>query len=418
MARKLPWSASANVPSAIKPAASRPLKCQRTEPADPKQGSIKRHLQDEPSSDGIDTKAKCSPSSTPQQPNTRDRKARSPSTSPPPEPPPIEFMREGLDADDVYMMVEDEFHTIAQSFTAQLHHAEYKRLMREARERNSRNRNVLSFVPKDATDQTKVRMRGDILREKQSTGLKEMVEPGLSLLIDSDEEGIEQQVLEEEENIIEPWAGTSLARLMNWDSSQRTSLKGLQKIKSDTRAARKLQPNAGSIAAKKSEKAGSLKMELADSKSLMRHRDDSKTQKPQIHSDKEDRNPLTEMAPSESRSASSGNTKSGKGVHGDTTIASSSKVHSNRAPKSAASTSLTIKKSKPKSFIDALDDWDDERFDRTQATMEVEDPSPERERRRIKREEASPRKIKYEKDSKQKKKDYSDRYDEIPLFLV
>ncbi|QPC72857.1 hypothetical protein HYE68_003609 [Fusarium pseudograminearum] len=63
--------------------------------------------------------------------------ARSPSTSPPPEPPPERFMRPGLDHDDRYRMVEDEFLNMAHQFTVHLHRAEYDRLKNLAKHQNA-----------------------------------------------------------------------------------------------------------------------------------------------------------------------------------------------------------------------------------------------------------------------------------------
>ncbi|PNS18427.1 hypothetical protein CAC42_6244 [Sphaceloma murrayae] len=73
-------------------------------------------------------------------PSTSNRRSRlqgrrTPSTSPPPPLPVEEPMREGYSADDIYMMVEDEFMSTAQQFTQHLHRAEYKRLQKQARER-------------------------------------------------------------------------------------------------------------------------------------------------------------------------------------------------------------------------------------------------------------------------------------------
>ncbi|KAI1059201.1 hypothetical protein LB507_003759 [Fusarium sp. FIESC RH6] len=62
---------------------------------------------------------------------------RSPSTSPPPEPPPERFMRAGLDHDDRYRMVEDEFVNMAHQFTVHLHRAEYNRLKNLAKHQNA-----------------------------------------------------------------------------------------------------------------------------------------------------------------------------------------------------------------------------------------------------------------------------------------
>ncbi|KAF5000989.1 hypothetical protein FGRMN_1359 [Fusarium graminum] len=63
--------------------------------------------------------------------------ARSPSTSPPPEPPPERFMRPGLDHDDRYRMVEDEFLNMAHQFTTHLHRAEYNRLKNLVKNQNA-----------------------------------------------------------------------------------------------------------------------------------------------------------------------------------------------------------------------------------------------------------------------------------------
>jgi hypothetical protein len=62
--------------------------------------------------------------------------ARNASSSPPPGPPEEVYMREGLDDDDIYMQVEDEFLTTASLFTRHLHHAEYKRQKQLARTKN------------------------------------------------------------------------------------------------------------------------------------------------------------------------------------------------------------------------------------------------------------------------------------------
>ncbi|KAK7534603.1 hypothetical protein IWX49DRAFT_298627 [Phyllosticta citricarpa] len=64
------------------------------------------------------------------------RTDRTPSTSPPPQPPTQEFMRDGLDADDIWVMVEDEFLDTSRLFTQHLHHAEYHRLKRLVRAKN------------------------------------------------------------------------------------------------------------------------------------------------------------------------------------------------------------------------------------------------------------------------------------------
>ncbi|CZR63416.1 uncharacterized protein PAC_13313 [Phialocephala subalpina] len=77
-------------------------------------------------------------------------------SSPPPDPPSESFMIDGMDDDDRYRMVEDEFLTVAQRFTVHLHAAEYKRLQKEAK---SRNAETISSISRPVTgrmpDQTK-----------------------------------------------------------------------------------------------------------------------------------------------------------------------------------------------------------------------------------------------------------------------
>ncbi|QDS74665.1 hypothetical protein FKW77_009417 [Venturia effusa] len=63
----------------------------------------------------------------------RLRTARNSSSSPPPSPPLQEFMRAGLEQDDSWVMVEDEFLSTAHLYTSHLHKAEYLRLKKLAR---------------------------------------------------------------------------------------------------------------------------------------------------------------------------------------------------------------------------------------------------------------------------------------------
>jgi len=152
-------------------------------------------------------------------------------------------MHEGLDQDDGYMLVEDEFYDIATGFTAHLHHAEYKRLMREAQERRIAQKTAFGLVvPEDATVEMKQRMKRDALGEKQSAGLKAMLGNGIARGDgDSDEEegdGEEDAVERQEKKIGDPWAGTTLAGLMRFEPGDaRTSLRGLEGVRSRTRAA-------------------------------------------------------------------------------------------------------------------------------------------------------------------------------------
>ncbi len=151
-------------------------------------------------------------------------------------------MHEGYDVDDVYMMVEDEFQTVAQSFTHGLHHAEYMRMKKKARQ-----------APRPALPQTVIGMRTELKRKYEANGLharqkravKSMVN-GASRLTPDDEEEINER---------DPWQGTSLAGLMSMDGSQKkTALVGLENIASSTRAAKGFSRGKGESPAKREEK--------------------------------------------------------------------------------------------------------------------------------------------------------------------
>jgi hypothetical protein len=130
---------------------------------------------------------------------------------------------EGYNHDDIYIMVEDEFHSVAQAFTQHLHHAEYQRLKKKAREAPPP-----AFQPTDHMRlETRKKLEARALREKQKTAIGDITN-GVNVLEE-----------EEDEQDDEPWLGTSLAGFMTDAGSQkRTALVGLEKIQSTTRAAR------------------------------------------------------------------------------------------------------------------------------------------------------------------------------------
>lgn len=379
MARKLPWSASASTVSTT----PRQAKRRKIDLSDSTQATINRFVKAEASADVHDDQngnLAARPGRTSQRTKPHTRHGRTPSTSPPPGPPPIELMQEGLDADDIYMMVEDEFHAIAQSYTAHLHHAEYKRLMREAKERNNQKRSTVPEIPRGASFETKLRLKKAGLSERQSTGLKEMITPGL--LIDSDEEENDKTLGEEEKTVAEPWAGTSLAGLMSWDASQRTSLKGLNKLKSETRAAQGFGPSTTAV---------KTQISTAKTTNTIGHAASINSKPQQRESSKPTASTIV--------------------VKGDPALSPATKPNHQKQ---------TAKK--PRSFIDDLDDWDDDRFDMLQAAAqpalkqeESESAYKKEDKSRIKREDRSPA-IRKRKETK--KGDQRERYDEIPLFLV
>lgn len=134
-------------------------------------------------------------------------------------------MIEGYDNDDVWMMVEDEFQTLAQSFTAHLHHAEYKRLIKKAREAPPKE---LPEPTSPMSKETKRKLEQAALGKRQQEALGRITSGGK--IGDASDDA-------EEEKVDDPWRGTALAGLMAFGSQDKTSLKGLDKMPSSTRAA-------------------------------------------------------------------------------------------------------------------------------------------------------------------------------------
>ncbi|KIW97838.1 uncharacterized protein Z519_01422 [Cladophialophora bantiana CBS 173.52] len=153
--------------------------------------------------------------------STTGRSRRTPSSSPIRGPPTTELMREGYDGDDIYIMVEDEFQTVAQAYTAHLHHAEYKRLVKQAREAAPK---ALPEPTSRMAEKTKRRLRSAALHNKQKETLRRVA--GNSTLEDD----------EDEDKITDLWSGTSLAPLMARSGQQKMSLVGLEGISSTTKA--------------------------------------------------------------------------------------------------------------------------------------------------------------------------------------
>ncbi|KAL2177087.1 uncharacterized protein P884DRAFT_243956 [Thermothelomyces heterothallicus CBS 202.75] len=114
--------------------------------------------------------------------------ARSPSTSPPPEPPKEEFMIEGIDHDDMYRMVEDEFLAVAGEFTRHLHTAEYQRLKGLAKSQNAETiQNISRPVTQEMTDLVKRRHAALDMAARQRKGIAKTLRKRATS-IDSDEE--------------------------------------------------------------------------------------------------------------------------------------------------------------------------------------------------------------------------------------
>lgn len=133
------------------------------------------------------------------------------------------FLIEGLDRDDGWIMVEDEFYAIAQSFTQHLHYAEYVRRRKEAKAQNAatlgdieRPTDRKTVMPKE----TQQRKEAEALAARQKAGLEQLAGEG----DDNEDDGDDA------------WAGTHLHGLLTSPRKVR-SLAGAHAMKSSTRAA-------------------------------------------------------------------------------------------------------------------------------------------------------------------------------------
>ncbi|GES60209.1 hypothetical protein ATEIFO6365_0002054100 [Aspergillus terreus] len=148
---------------------------------------------------------------------------------------PCRSLIEGLDHDDIYMMVEDEFYAVAQSFTQHLHYAEYVRRKKEAKRQNADAIRQLAR-PTDGVTPVSAEMKrrdtAEALAERQNRGLEEM-RPNRPRVDSEEEAGVDEDDEDEDDDA---FAGTSLHGLMTSPRKAR-SLVGMQGVKSTTRAA-------------------------------------------------------------------------------------------------------------------------------------------------------------------------------------
>ncbi|PYH90251.1 hypothetical protein BO71DRAFT_334885 [Aspergillus ellipticus CBS 707.79] len=218
MPRTLPWLKDEAI---IKrePRATTPRRAVKTEAKEPKSDS--------------DATPKAKPtgiSSSPLKKRDFFRSSPTPPSSPIHRCPSEEYLREGFDKDDMYMMVEDEFYAVAQTFTQHLHYAEYVRRKKEAKLQGAAVFQNLARPTDGVTPMSEEARRRAAARElskQQKAGLEQT--RGDRPAVDSEEEEADDQ---EEDS----WAGTSLHDLMISPRKAR-SLVGMQGIKSSTRAA-------------------------------------------------------------------------------------------------------------------------------------------------------------------------------------
>ncbi|KAF6229293.1 hypothetical protein HO133_007409 [Letharia lupina] len=221
MARTLPWLKSGTTTN-LQPARLKPAKRQRM--LDPNS--------DSDSADNVNPRAVTTPKK-----QAAPAAERTPSTSPPPQPPTEEFMRPGLSADDIYIMVEDEFHAVAQTFTKHLHHAEYIRLRNAVRDRNAPTINNISRPVDSITtmrEETRRKKEAEAREAKMKAAIESIKVPkgAIGPLDESDISDFE------EDRQDDPWQGTQLQHFITTSPKKNlTGLTGLQGVISHTRAA-------------------------------------------------------------------------------------------------------------------------------------------------------------------------------------
>ncbi|KAJ6036699.1 hypothetical protein N7540_000978 [Penicillium herquei] len=160
-------------------------------------------------------------------PEKRDffRSSQTPPTSPARPGPTEEYILDGLDRDDAWVMVEDEFYTVAQSFTQHLHYAEYIRRKKEAK---ARGEAAIGEVDRPTDGRTAIPKILEM--KKQAEELQARQKDGMAQL------GLVEQKEELSDDDDDTWAGTHLHGLMTSPQKSR-SLIGVQRLKSSTRAA-------------------------------------------------------------------------------------------------------------------------------------------------------------------------------------
>lgn len=149
-------------------------------------------------------------------------------------------MREGLDNDDLYIMVEDEFLATAQAFTRHLHYAEYVRRKKQAKLAGASSISRPTDYRSKMSNETKKRLEADEASAKHKAVLAGM---STRPRVDSEVEDVDDS---EEDKDDDPWMGTTLQPLMA-ATRQPRSLVGLHKIKSSTKAALARDPNGRQI---------------------------------------------------------------------------------------------------------------------------------------------------------------------------
>jgi hypothetical protein len=137
------------------------------------------------------------------------------------------FLLDGIERDDGWVMVEDEFYAVAQTFTQHLHYAEYLRRRKEVKAENAA---LLGVIERPTDGHTPLSKETERQREREA--FRKRQKAGLARL---DGQNTDEQVDDHDEDD-QRWTGTHLHDLMTSPRKAR-SLAGTHVLKSSSRAA-------------------------------------------------------------------------------------------------------------------------------------------------------------------------------------
>lgn len=137
---------------------------------------------------------------------------------------PRRFLIEGLDHDDAWVMVEDEFYAIAQTFTQHLHYAEYVRRKKEAKAQSATEIAAIARPTDGRTPMSK-----ELRQKKEAEALTARQKAGFEQMAEQDDK-------DDTDDDDDTWVGTHLHGLMASPRKSR-ALAGLHTLKSSTKAA-------------------------------------------------------------------------------------------------------------------------------------------------------------------------------------
>lgn len=138
-------------------------------------------------------------------------------------------MDEGIQYDDQYRMVEDEFLAVAQKFTMHLHAAEYKRQTKAVRANRA---DAITSISRPVTgrmpDQSKRKAQSIMQSKAQSSAIHGLLPKKAASADDTDES---------DESVELPYVGTTLHGLMDSPRKKAVSLTHFGATRTSTRAA-------------------------------------------------------------------------------------------------------------------------------------------------------------------------------------